>query len=315
MLRGLWVLPVLLVTVPEAHGERLPIRTYTTEDGLAHARVRRIVRDPRGFLWFCTIDGLSRFDGAEFVTYRTGDGLPDPWVTDLLTTRDGAYWVATGGGVARFDLSARHTRDGRPLAADQPPRRLFAVVPFEGAPTQQHVAVLLEDRAGRVWAGGQRGLSVLDRSGSALTFRPVVPSPAAMVTSLVDGVDGSLWIGTLAGLFHRLPSGDLLPEPTAVRAGVRNVRALARDNGGRLWVGHDEGLFVLGPGAVGRVAPSPVPVLRDCGAGPLPHRRLRLPSAGDDACAMKLADGLIDTRVRALMVGSDGHVRVGTSRA
>ena len=72
-----------------ATAERLPLRTYTTDDGLAHARVRRIVRDPRGFLWFCTIDGLSRFDGAEFVTYRTDDGLPDPWVTDLLTTRDG----------------------------------------------------------------------------------------------------------------------------------------------------------------------------------------------------------------------------------
>ena len=81
---------VLLVTVT-AHAERLPIRVYTVEDGLAHARVRRIVRDPRGFLWFCTIDGLSRFDGAEFVTYRTADGLPDPWVTDLLTTRDGEY--------------------------------------------------------------------------------------------------------------------------------------------------------------------------------------------------------------------------------
>ena len=74
--------------------ERLPLRTYTTEDGLAHARVRRIVADPRGFLWFCTIDGLSRFDGALFVTYRTSDGLADPWVTDLLPARDGTHWVA-----------------------------------------------------------------------------------------------------------------------------------------------------------------------------------------------------------------------------
>src|SRR6185436_7722664 len=72
----------------DAIAERLPLRKYTTEDGLAHARVRRIVRDSRGFLWFCTVDGLSRFDGAEFVTYRIADGLPDPWVTDLLATRD-----------------------------------------------------------------------------------------------------------------------------------------------------------------------------------------------------------------------------------
>jgi ligand-binding sensor domain-containing protein len=213
MFRGLGVLScVLLVTVTAAHGERLPIRTYTTEDGLAHARVRRIVRDPRGFLWFCTIEGLSRFDGAEFVTYRTVDGLPDHWVTDLLRTRDGSYWVATNGGVARFDVFAGRTQDAQRPANAEPPRQLFTVAPFEGSPTRQHVAVLFEDRAGRVWAGGQRGLSVLDRSGSTPAFRPVVPSPAAMVTSLVESVDGSLWIGTLAGLYHRLPSGDVLPE-------------------------------------------------------------------------------------------------------
>jgi signal transduction histidine kinase/ligand-binding sensor domain-containing protein len=306
-----WLL--VLFVVSSATAERLPIRTYTTEDGLAHARVRRMVRDARGFLWFCTIDGLSRFDGAEFVTYRTDDGLPDPWVTDLLTTRDGAYWVATNGGVARFDpLARRAARDGRRVG-EEPPRPLFRGVAFEGSPIQRQVRVLLEDRAGRVWAGGRGGLSVLDRSGSAVTFRPVVPSPVAMVTSLVEGADGSLWIGTLGGLFHRRASGDVLPEPTAARAGVRHVRALASDDDGRLWVGHDEGLLVLGPGAgVPRLASSTVRRLRNCGAGSLRHRRLHLPTRADDACTMTLGDGLVDRRVRALMVGSDGHVHVGT---
>ncbi len=108
--RAVLVCILVAFVVSSAAAERLPIHTYTTDDGLAHARVRRIVRDPRGFLWFCTIDGLSRFDGAGFVTYRTGDGLPDPWVTDLLPTRDGAYWVATNGGVARFDASCSARR-------------------------------------------------------------------------------------------------------------------------------------------------------------------------------------------------------------
>ncbi len=271
-------------------------------------------RDPRGFLWFCTIDGLSRFDGAEFVTYRTGDGLPDPWVTDLLTTRDGAYWVATNGGVARFDLARRVARDGRRLE-EQPPQ-FFKAVAFEGSPAQRQVRVLMEDRAGRVWAGGRGGLSLLDRSSAAPTFRPVVPSPAAMVTSLVESVDGGLWIGTLGGLFHRLASGDVVPEPTAARAGVQNVRALALDDDGRIWVGYDEGLLVLGPGTwARRLASSTSGPLRECGAGPSRHRRLRLPTGADDACTMTLADGLIDRRVRALLVGSDGHVRVGTVAA
>ena len=300
---------MLLVAVTTADAERLPIRVYTVEDGLAHARVRRIVRDARGFLWFCTIDGLSRFDGVQFVTYRTADGLPDPWVTDLLATRDGAYWVATNSGVARFGGHRRVASEGGrvPVAVGQ----AFSPVAFEGSPAQRQVRVLLEDRAGRVWAGGRGGLFLLDTTGS-VAFRPVVPSPAALVTSLVDSADGGIWIGTLDGLFHRSASGELLQQATTARAGIRNIRALALDSDRRLWVGHDGGLLVLGPGAAGQLASSTPRQLRPCGVGVSQQRRLRLPTESEDACRMTQDDGLIDQRVRALAVGSDGRVRVGT---
>ena len=300
---------VLLVAVTTAEAERLPIRVYTVEDGLAHARVRRIVRDARGFLWFCTIDGLSRFDGAQFVTYRTADGLPDPWVTDLLITRDGTYWVATDSGVARFVGHRRVAPDDRraPAVVGQ----VFSPVAFEGSAAQRQVRVLLEDRAGRVWAGGRGGLFLLDTTGS-VAFRPVVPSPAGLVTSLVESGDGGVWIGTLDGLFHRSASGEVLPQPTTTRAGIRNIRALALDIDRRLWVGHDGGLVVLGPGAAGLLASSTPRELRRCGVGLSQQRRLRLPTASEDACTMTPDDGLLDQRVRALAVGSDGRVRVGT---
>ncbi len=307
------VLVCILVAfvVSSAAAERLPIHIYTPEDGLAHANVRRIVRDPRGFLWFCTIDGLSRFDGAEFVTYRTGDGLPDPWVTDLLTTRDGNYWVATNGGVARFDaLTQYFPRDGQ-RQADQRGRS-FSSVAFEGSAMQRQVRVLLEDRAGRVWAGAVGGLSMLDRRVSPASFRPVVPGPTATVTSLIESADGSLWIGTLGGLFHRQLSGEVSAEPIALRGGVTHVRALAQDKDGRLWVGHDEGLLVLGPG-IGASLPASLAAreLRSCGTSSSPHHRLRLPTRADDACIVNPGDGLVDRRVRAVSVGSHGQVRVG----
>ena len=130
---------------------------------------------------------------------------------------------------------------------------------FEGPRTQRQVRVLLEDRAGRIWAGGRGGLSVLDRSGSGLTFRPVVPSPPAMVTSLLEDAGGGLWIGTLG----RLVPCDChparcfrCPRPRAP-AHARCGRWF-RTAQGRLWVGHDDGLLVLVPGATaqGRSRPA-----------------------------------------------------------
>src|SRR5436189_4225992 len=96
----------LLLGAQSVFAQQLPVRTYTTVDGLPRDLVLRIVRDSRGFLWFCTGDGLSRFNGYEFTNYGVEDGLPHPFINDLLETRRGVYWVATnGGGVARFNPS------------------------------------------------------------------------------------------------------------------------------------------------------------------------------------------------------------------
>jgi ligand-binding sensor domain-containing protein len=94
---------LLVIAVAQSRAEQLPVRTYTTADGLARDGVYEIVTDPRGFLWFCTYDGLSRLDGYEFVNYSVADGLPHRVVYDLLITRRGDYWVATSAGVARFN--------------------------------------------------------------------------------------------------------------------------------------------------------------------------------------------------------------------
>ena len=95
--RGLLLLPLSVCGV---HAERLPTTAYTTSDGLPHRVIKRVVSDSRGFLWFCTRLGLSRFDGERFLNYGVAQGLPIPSVNDLLETSRGEYWVATNGGAS-----------------------------------------------------------------------------------------------------------------------------------------------------------------------------------------------------------------------
>src|SRR5262249_14656449 len=105
-LRFLLLLIFLLGAPVSGRAERLPIKIYTTADGLPHDQANRIVRDSKGFLWFCTSEGLSRFDGYTFTNYGTAQGLPNRQIIDLLETRSGVYWVATAGGLCRFNPAA-----------------------------------------------------------------------------------------------------------------------------------------------------------------------------------------------------------------
>src|SRR5262249_35971512 len=128
--------------------------TYTTADGLARDNIIRIVRDSKGFLWFCTTEGLSRFDGYKFTNYGLEQGLPGRAVRDLIETRQGQYWVATNKGLCQFDPAAQ-TGPGpaQPFTFD-----------YQGQLIRgSSIEVVLEDHSGVIWCGGENGLFRLER--------------------------------------------------------------------------------------------------------------------------------------------------------
>ena len=149
----------LLCAGAVALADQLPVRTYTTTDGLARDHVHRIVQDSHGFIWFCTSEGLSRFDGYRFTNYGKAEGLPSRNVYDLLETRGGVYWVSTGGGLVLFDPEAltRLDAEGEPA-----PGKLFTVVPFPEGASAVEASVAYEDGSGVVWCGTDHGLYRLE---------------------------------------------------------------------------------------------------------------------------------------------------------
>ena len=248
-------LAILIATLSPVYAERLPIKAYTTADGLAHDTVRRIVADSRGFLWFCTAQGLSRFDGRHFFTYDESHGLPTISINDLLETRQGVYWVATnGGGVARFkhtDAGAL-TTEGAWRTATRDASRFTVFTVGDEAQTNR-VNAIYEDRASRLWAGTDAGLFVLTHTNREEKFErielglPGRPDRAVHVWAFAEDRQGSLWIGTSWGLVRRLPDGRLVHHAIQPAAGADQVRALLFDDDERLWIGHATGLVVLTP--------------------------------------------------------------------
>src|SRR6267378_2408721 len=86
--------------------ERLPIKIFTSADGLGSGFINSLMRDSRGFLWVCTRDGLSRFDGSRFVSYQVGEKNSPPGIESMFETRKGIYWIGTTDGLYRFDPNA-----------------------------------------------------------------------------------------------------------------------------------------------------------------------------------------------------------------
>ena len=79
-------------------------RTVDVTNGLADNFVRDIVRDSRGYMWFSTLNGLSRYDGYRTVNYvpiQFGGQNND--VSMIRETADSTLWMLCNGQLFTYD--------------------------------------------------------------------------------------------------------------------------------------------------------------------------------------------------------------------
>ena len=224
---------ILLLAWPaRAPAKRLPVRVYTTADGLPCNQIYRIVPDSRGFLWVCTTEGLSRFDGYEFTTYGTDQGLPRSAVFDLIETRSGDYWAATSGGLCRFHPGPQSGPMFRPYRVTGDPKTEFA-------------RAILEDRTGAIWCGTHDGLYRLEPPDSARLIDLGMPRGnryQMAVHALLEDRDGAIWAGTGSGLYRRRRDGQTRRYTTQDGLPDDDVSAVLEDRQGQIWIGCATGL-------------------------------------------------------------------------
>ncbi len=115
---------------------------YTPEDGFARGRVRSILADREGRVWFASDGyGVTVFDGESFRILTTADGLAHNSLRSLMQDRDGHIWFGTDAGlVSRFD------------------GEVFQTLTAEDGLTGQSVRSMIQDRRGDIWFGTYGGV-------------------------------------------------------------------------------------------------------------------------------------------------------------
>jgi len=93
---------VLILFSTTVSSQDYPLREYSVRDGLPQSQAYSVIQDSRGFIWVITKNGLSRFDGIEFVNYYRQDGLPSNSVSQVSEDSNGDIWVLAGTGLSRY---------------------------------------------------------------------------------------------------------------------------------------------------------------------------------------------------------------------
>jgi signal transduction histidine kinase len=131
------------------------ITDYTSDAGLAQARVFDVAFETNGTVWLASSDGLRRFDGYTWQRFDTNSGLPSSFTRAVLVTRAGELWVGSDAGAGVFDPVRKHY-DPRGSA--------------QGL-ASSNVRQIVEDREGGLWFSCDQWPDPSDRQGGLTVFK------------------------------------------------------------------------------------------------------------------------------------------------
>jgi ligand-binding sensor domain-containing protein len=78
------------------------LRNYSVSDGLPSNEVYDVFNDSKGFLWFATDAGVSRYDGYHFLNFTSRDGMPDNTVFGFYEDSKGRIWFRSYSGLLSY---------------------------------------------------------------------------------------------------------------------------------------------------------------------------------------------------------------------
>ncbi len=258
---------------------RMPYFSHlSVEDGLSQSTVFSICQDSTGFMWFGTMDGLSRYDGYEFRVWRhtpaDSASISSDIVRLVYSDGSGRIWAGTVNGLSLYDADSDSFRN---WAVGE----VGGIAEAEGG--ELYVAaggqLMIFNPETLQWRSGLLGGGVLPtmlcRDGNTLWIatdgaglfrldivdgevRKVPEFASEKPINSIFAYGETLWIATEGdGLWclslngksctsaERFTGGDGLPSNYA--------RSLSADDSGRIWVGTYGGLGILEDGVFNSV--------------------------------------------------------------
>lgn len=159
---------------------RLPIRDYSTDKGLINNEVITAFQDSRGYIWFGTYGGLSRFDGKRFKNYDQKDsGLQGSIIRAITEDRNHKVWIGYTGGIAQIDQN---------LAGDR-----FTAYSHENGLLGRDIVGLAPDPDGGLWILTEQGINYFN--GDTFISKPLPGIDTSLSgTSLQSTPEGYIYV-------------------------------------------------------------------------------------------------------------------------
>ncbi|MBL8150071.1 MAG: GAF domain-containing protein [Blastocatellia bacterium] len=225
-MRFLFSIVLCLVSIVSAQAQIYRFKHYNSGTGLPNNGVYGIYQDSKGYVWFATDGGASRYDGVNFLTISVQEGLIDTSVRAILEDKNGYTWILTRAGASFYDG-----------------KKIINYTTAEGLPSNE-IRSALRSKDGTIWFGTAAGLCRYDGQ----TFQNYTMAdglPKGPIWSILEDRLGLLWLGIRGGGLVSFDGKNFTVYGNQEGLTSTEVFSIAEDRKNGLWIATGDGLFLF----------------------------------------------------------------------
>ena len=135
------VIIILFFSIRMVYTQSPIFRNFNVKDGVASSEVYAAIQDAKGYMWFATENGASRYDGVSFKTFTVADGLADNTIIFVQEDSQKRIWFTPLSGLPSYYYKGKIY----PLPVEEKYKK-YKTNPF------------VEDKDGTLWFGTIEGV-------------------------------------------------------------------------------------------------------------------------------------------------------------
>ncbi|MFV0536448.1 MAG: response regulator [Dysgonomonas sp.] len=191
------ILPIILLLILPVYAAdpKFKIQNFSVDEGMAQRTVSHLLQDKRGFMWFATWSGLSRYDGYSFVNYKKSANnsyVPENNRINIVKENsEGNIWCWTNDKRAYlFDVGTKNY--------------INILEPIEQKTDQKYkIKEIFPLSKGVSWIVCEQDICfrVVDNTRSIITYSALNKDiKGNIIHSVFEDADGNEWILTNGGI-------------------------------------------------------------------------------------------------------------------
>lgn len=208
----------------------------TSKDGLPHNVIYCLFQDSRGFIWIGTQDGLSRYDGYEFVVCRQKPFdtlcLQDNIIQAIAEDKIGNIWIGTqNGGLYRFNIQNENFKQYKFNTKDKK------------SIGDNRIWHLYIDSKDRLIIGHNKGFDVYDYNKDQFERQFDEYSNKYYSVNCIIEDETIFWMGTWGDGLHKYDKNfKFIKKINSSSADgksfiMERIKIMVKDNKGFIWIG------------------------------------------------------------------------------